>query len=254
MADRELEHELRVVFEDEDLVVLDKPAELMVHQNEFERHEPTCLGILQKHYGARFFTVHRLDRKTSGLLVFARSGDVAGELAKLFRSQAVEKRYLALVHGRPQPTHGTIDRPLEKRQGRRGRTGALTRYRVLADGRLELDVLSADDAAVSILELELVTGRQHQARLHARALGAPIVGDRRYGHRRFNHVIEEHFGVRELFLQAAALRFLHPTSGKQLEYTLPTPASWTPVLQAAGLDPAGLQAGFKPLDPEALLE
>ncbi len=243
MGDRDLEHGLRVVFEDEYLVVLDKPAELMVHQNEFERHEPTCLGILQKQYGARFFTVHRLDRKTSGLLVFARSAEVAGTLSKLFRSLELEKRYLALVHGRPQPDHGTIDRPLKKRQGRRGQTDAVTRYRVLAAGLLDLEVLSSDDAAVSILELELVTGRQHQARLHTRALGSPIVGDRRYGHRRFNHVIEDHFGARDLFLHAALLRFRHPVTGEQLECTLPVPAAWAPVLAAAGLEPAELRGG-----------
>ncbi len=228
-----MEHDLQVVFEDEYLVVLDKPCELMVHQNEMERHEPTCLGILQKSYHQRFFTVHRLDRKTSGLLVFARSAETAGALADLFRSQAVQKRYMALVHGEPAQSSGSIDQPLQKRQGRKGATNALTRYRVLSSGALQVPVLSEEDAVVSLMELELVTGRQHQARRHARALGTPIVGDRRYGHRRFNHVVEEHLETRELFLRASSLQFTHPATGKPLTVTAVIPETWRPLLAQA---------------------
>ncbi len=233
----ELEHGLRVVFEDEYLVVLDKPAELMVHQNEFERHEPTCVGILQKTYHQRFFTVHRLDRKTSGLIAFARDAVVAGQLSRLFRSREVDKRYMALVHGRPDEDAGEIDHPLQKRQGRRGTTDALTRYRVLDSGRLHLESLSEQDAIVSLLELELVTGRQHQARRHTRKLGTPIIGDRRYGHRRFNHVIEDHLGTRELFLRSAVLRFAHPVSDEEVKVAIGPPAGWLRLIESAGMLP-----------------
>ncbi len=233
----ELEHGLRVVFEDEHLVVLDKPAELMVHQNEFERHEPTCVGILQKSYHQRFYTVHRLDRKTSGLIAFARDADVAGRLSRLFRSREVDKRYMALVHGRPVEDAGEIDYPLQKRQGRRGATDALTCYRVLDSGRLRLETLSDEDAVVSLLELELVTGRQHQARQHTRKLGTPIIGDRRYGHRRFNHVIEEQLGTRELFLRSAALRFTHPVSGEEIKVAVGPSSGWVGLIESAGMSP-----------------
>lgn len=182
------EGELRVLYEDSDLVVLDKPAGLTVHPG-----AGRTTGTLAHHLLARYpemagvggpgrpGIVHRLDLGTSGVLLVARTAAAYHRLARAFAAREVDKRYLAIAYGEPKPPTGTIDAPIGRHATRRkemtvrsdGRP-ARTGYRVLASR-----------AGISLVELDLATGRTHQIRVHLKHLGHPLVGDPLYGEARW---------------------------------------------------------------------
>jgi 23S rRNA pseudouridine1911/1915/1917 synthase len=206
---------LRLVHEDEALVVIDKPAGLLTIADAAERQR-TAYRLLRDWAeavdGRRIFVVHRLDRETSGLLVFAKSPQAQATLQQQFRARTPERLYQARVDGVVRASEGTLtsrlveDRALRVRPTRdaaRGRE-AITRYRVLEH---------YTDA--TLLELKLVTGRRGQIRAQLAALGHPITGDRAYGSRRnpFNR----------LCLHATRLGFTHP-DGRRVTYDSPPPA------------------------------
>jgi 23S rRNA pseudouridine1911/1915/1917 synthase len=206
---------LRLVHEDEHLVVIDKPPGLLTIATETER-ERTAYRLLQDWAAAgrrgRLFIVHRLDRETSGLLVFARSPAVKRSLQAQFEDRTVERVYLARVEGvvaapagelRAKLVEGRTLRVRAVPAGGRG-TVAITRYRVLARSRDE-----------SLLELMLVTGRRGQIRAQLAALGHPIVGDRAYGSRRGP-------GGR-VWLHARRLGFVHPAGQRVVFESTPPP-------------------------------
>jgi 23S rRNA pseudouridine1911/1915/1917 synthase len=194
---------LRLIHVDPALVVVDKPPGLLTIATEHER-ERTAYRALQawaQAQGGRIFVVHRLDRETSGLVVFARSVAAKRTLQAQFESRSVERTYVARVEGLVAAERGTLtghvveDRALRVRvaRGRRGKD-AITHYRVLARGR-----------DTTLLELRLETGRRGQIRAQVAALGHPIVGDRAFGSRRDP--------LRRLCLHATRLGFVHPAGG-----------------------------------------
>jgi 23S rRNA pseudouridine1911/1915/1917 synthase len=199
---------LRLVHEDDHLLVIDKPPGLLTIATERDR-ERTAYRLLRDWLEARgagrVFVVHRLDRETSGLLVFARSPAVKRALQEQFERRAAERRYVARVEGVVREPEGTLrsrlvqDRSLRVRTARGEREGkeAVTHYRVLERGRDE-----------TLLELALVTGRRGQIRAQLAALGHPIVGDRTHGSRRDP--------LRRLALHATRLAFAHPAGGRAM--------------------------------------
>jgi 23S rRNA pseudouridine1911/1915/1917 synthase len=205
---------LRLLHEDEDLLVVDKPAGLLTIATETER-ERTAYRLLRDWSGAqggrKIFIVHRLDRETSGVLVFARSPSVKRALQAQFEARTPERVYVARVEGVVREQDGTLtsrlaeDRALRVRASPDGRRGkeAITRYRVLERYR---------DA--TLLELALVTGRRGQLRAQLAALGHPIVGDRAYGSRRDP--------LRRVCLHATRLGFVHP-NGRRVVFESPPP-------------------------------
>lgn len=198
----ELAAPLRLVHEDADLVVVDKPAGLLTIATERER-ERTAYRLVGDYAGHRVFIVHRLDRETSGLVVVAKSWDAKRKLQAQFEARTVERVYRALVEGTVRDAEGTLsgklakDRSLRVGPARRGREGreAITRYRVLERYR-----------ATTLLELSLVTGRRGQIRAQLAAAGHPIVGDAAYGSR-LNP-------FRRVCLHATRLAFVHPRGGR----------------------------------------
>jgi 23S rRNA pseudouridine1911/1915/1917 synthase len=220
---------LRLVFEDDDIVVIDKPAGLLTIATERER-EQTTYRLLAEYVGGpgrspgpgpRLFIVHRLDRETSGLLVFAKSAAAKRRLQAQFEARGVERRYVALVEGTVREDEGTLrtrlreDRSLRVRRAR-GTEGreAVTRYRVVERG-----------PAATRLELALVTGRRGQIRAQLAELGHPIVGDQAYGAR--------HDPLRRVCLHATRLGFDHPR-GHAVAFESPPPATFARLL-ASGL-------------------
>jgi len=200
-----------VVFRDDHLAVIDKPAGLVVHAAPGHRGE-TLVDLLGRLLGGgedpeRPGIVHRLDKDTSGLLIVARTDEAHRRLAAMIRARDVERAYLALAEGRPRSRSGTIDAPLgrdyrapERRAvGGRGARHARTHFRVI-------EALPAD----SLLEVRLETGRTHQIRAHLAAIGHPVVGDPRYGH-------GARYGLARQFLHSARLGFTHPITGERLE-------------------------------------
>jgi len=203
--------ELTLIHEDDALLVIVKPAGLLTIATERER-ERTAYRLLTQHVGERIFIVHRLDRETSGLLVFAKSVAAKRHLQTQFEARQVERIYLAVVDGRVTDDEGTLesrlveDRGLRVRSGARGRQ-AITHYRVRERRR---------DS--TLLELRLGTGRRHQIRVQLAEQGHPIVGDTAHGGPggRFGRVC----------LHATRLGFVHPKSGAPMRFERRAPGAW----------------------------
>jgi 23S rRNA pseudouridine1911/1915/1917 synthase len=222
---------IEIVYEDETVVVVNKPAGLVVHPAA-GIHSGTLANALAYHFqqlpdggaGVRPGIVHRLDRDTSGLLVVAKTEAALENLSDQFRDRTVFKSYVALVHGRVQTDSGRIDQPLARDPANRtrmavvrGGRSALSLYRV----RLRFD-------RFTLLDVELKTGRTHQIRVHLAWLKHPVVGDETYGAGRDNTIQDPQLRarVRNLgrhFLHAEKLAFSHPTTKKRVEFTSALP-------------------------------
>ena len=209
-----------VVFEDDSLLVINKPAGLAVHEGKTVRKQESLLGILEGQYrdrGIKPQLVHRLDRDTSGLLLVAKNQQAATELASSFETGKVDKEYLCLVVGRLQTNEGEIDFPLPGRDGRPVR--ALTRFRVVKRF-----------SGVTLVRVAIETGRLHQIRLHFAKLGYPVVTDDQHGDFGFNKRFRKEFALKRQFLHAEKLRLNY--AGKQREWTAPLAKDLEKALQA----------------------
>jgi 23S rRNA pseudouridine1911/1915/1917 synthase len=225
---------LTVRYEDEHLLVVDKPAGVVVHPSAGHRGGTLVHGLVARDIAggrdpARPGIVHRLDRDTSGLLVVARSERAHRRLQRMMRDRLVDRRYLALVHGAAPPAL-TIDRTVgrDRRVRTRMAVGA-------ADGREAVTHLRRLEelGRFSLLEARLETGRTHQIRVHLESVGHPVVGDRVYGRR------PERLGLDRQFLHAARLAFPHPETGEPVEVESPLPADLRAALaRARGEAPA----------------
>ena len=233
---------LTIVFEDEHLLVVDKPAGLVVHPAAGNL-DGTLVNALLHHCGgslsgiggvARPGIVHRIDKDTSGLLVVAKS-DVAHEgLAKQFAAHSIDRRYLAIVNGVPKANVGTIDAPLARSavnrkkiaivEGKRGKR-AVTHWKRLSILR---------DAA--LVECRLETGRTHQVRVHMASIGHPLVGDPVYGRSGKTHVkILNRLQFHRQALHAAELGFTHPVTKRRLSFSSPMPSDMQELFNALGV-------------------
>lgn len=187
---------LTVVFEDSNLLVIDKPAGMAVHEGKTVSKRDSVLGILERQYRSsqsKPQLVHRLDQDTSGLLLVAKNPKTADELEQAFETGAVDKEYCALVVGRLANNQGKIDTPLPGRDGKAVR--ALTSYWVL--GRY---------SDVTLVRVAIETGRLHQIRLHFAQLGHPLVMDDQHGDFGFNKQFRREYGLKRQFLHAKKLR------------------------------------------------
>jgi 23S rRNA pseudouridine1911/1915/1917 synthase len=208
---------LRVIYEDDDLLVVDKPAGIAVHPGA-GRSSGTLvqallpLGVAGGDDAARPGIVHRLDRDTSGLLVVARSQEAHRRLQALVRRRELDRRYLALVRGRPQSWAGRIEAPIGRDRADPTRQSLDTDVPRDAVTHFEVRELLP---AHALLSVRLETGRMHQIRVHLAAIGLPVVGDRIYG------VADA--GLDRQFLHAAHLGFDHPFSGARIELDSPLP-------------------------------
>lgn len=216
---------LTVLYRDEQIVVIDKPANLLVHRSEIDRHETRfAIQILRDQIGQKVWPAHRLDRGTSGVLLFGLSADLASRLGRQFAEGQVGKRYLAVVRGHP-PEKGSIDHPLSRQrddyefQGERSSheaQAALTHFRRLAIIELAVAVDRYPTSRYALLELEPLTGRKHQLRRHLKHIAHPIIGDATYGKGRHNRHFAEHLACARLLLACTRLSFTHPLDGRAL--------------------------------------
>ena len=210
---------LAVVFEDADIVVVDKPAGVAAHPTVGWTGPTVLAGLLAAGHqiatsGAaeRQGIVHRLDANTTGLMVVAKSEHAYSVLKQAFRDREVDKTYHALVQGHPDPLRGTIDAPIARHPAGDGR------FAVVADGRPSVthyDTIEAFRAA-SLVQVKLETGRTHQIRVHMAAVRHPCVGDRLYG---ADPVLAARLGITRQWLHAIRLGFAHPADGRWVEFT-----------------------------------
>lgn len=209
---------LAIVFENEELLVVDKPAGLAVHEAKTILRQDTVIGQLEAQFRAQRIQprlVHRIDRDTSGLLLVAKNEPLAQDLAVLFENKDVEKTYLALVAGRLPQAAGTIDLPLPGRDEQL--VPAITHYRV-----------SQRFNDTTLVEARIDTGRMHQIRLHFAKLGYPVVLDERHGDFAFNRSFRKEYGLKRQFLHAEKLSLVY--RGKKRVWSAPLPKDLTAVL------------------------
>lgn len=231
--------QLPILWRDEHIVVIDKPPNLLVHRSEIDRHETRfAIQILRDQIGQRVWPAHRLDRGTSGVLLFGLSAEIASALGKQFAAGTVSKRYLAVVRGHP-PLAGSIDHPLSRQRddyefrGERSSEeaqSALTHYRRLAEIELPVAVDRYPSSRYALLELEPVTGRRHQLRRHLKHIAHPIIGDATYGKGRHNRYFAEHLGCQRLLLACTQLAFDHPLSGQRIQTNAPVTGEFAGLL------------------------
>ncbi|BBL72119.1 pseudouridine synthase [Methylogaea oryzae] len=234
---------LPIVYQDDHFVAVHKPSGLLVHRTVLDFHERRfALQILRDQLGRKVYPVHRLDKGTSGLLLFALNPDVARALSGLFETQQVHKTYLAVVRGHP-PEQGEIDHPLVKRPDDMewvgeaqecGAQAALTRYRRLATAELPYPVDRYPSSRYALLQLEPATGRRHQLRRHLKHISHPIIGDATYGKGKHNRLFQELYGSSRLLLACVALRFAHPVSGEALALEAPLAEDFAVVARGLG--------------------
>lgn len=215
---------MRILHDDDDIVVVDKPVGVAVHPSPGWTG-PTVVGGLAA-AGYRISTsgaaerqgvVHRLDVGTSGVMVVAKSEIAYTLLKRQFRDRTVDKVYHAVVQGHPDPTRGTIDAPIDRHPVHD------YRWAVVAGGKPSVTHYETIEAfpAASLLEIRLETGRTHQIRVHMAALRHPCVGDLTYG---ADPTLAERLGLTRQWLHAVRLAFEHPATGERVEYSSPYPA------------------------------
>ena len=222
---------LTVVYEDADIIVVDKPVGVAAHPTPGWTG-PTVLGgllaaghtVATSGAAERQGIVHRLDANTTGVMVVAKSERAYSVLKQAFRDREVDKRYHALVQGHPDPLRGTIDAPIGRHPSGDGR------FAVVADGRPSVSHYDALEAfrAASLLEVGLETGRTHQIRVHMAAIRHPCVGDLLYG---ADPVLAERLGLKRQWLHAVRLSFTHPTEKRPVEFSSDYPADLAHALE-----------------------
>ena len=209
-----------VLFQDAHILVMNKPSGLAVHPGWVARTEPTAMAWARREAGRYVYPVHRLDRATSGVQVFALSSNDARELGQAFMRGDVQKRYIALVRGTP-PDEVEIDHPVPKTEGGE-RVDAVTWCRRLAR--------SPKDRC-SLVEARPRTGRLHQIRRHLKHLSHPLIGDVRYGKGDINRHYRSTWDLHRLSLHALELAFPHPSGAGTLRLRAPVPDDLATPLQ-----------------------
>lgn len=222
--------ELKVLYRDEDCIAIVKPSGLLVHRSSLAHGETQfAVQILRDQIGQNVFTVHRLDRPTSGVMLFALNSGFANQLAEMFAERKIEKTYLAVVRGVP-PEEALIEHPIKEELDPYGdpfaspdkeAKEAITFVKRLATIEFPVQVDRYPTSRYSLVRANPKTGRRHQIRRHLRHLGHPIIGDVNHGVGKHNRYFAEAHGVKRLLLACTELKFQHPKTQKEVQITAP---------------------------------
>ncbi|UFH59577.1 tRNA pseudouridine(65) synthase TruC [Sulfurovum mangrovi] len=245
MSEASEKEALEVLYQDRFLIVLNKPSGLLVHKSPIDRNETRfALQIVRDQIGRYVYPVHRLDKPTSGVLLFALDQEVAKVLSDMFRNGEIVKEYIAVVRGYSEE-EGMIDHPLKqmldtKAQKAQGITKeaqeAQTYYRRLATIELPYPVSRYPVARYSLVRLQPKTGRKHQLRRHMKHIFHPIVGDTKHGRGEHNKLFREKFDVHRLLLHADFISFEHPVTKEKLEISAPLDETYRKLFDAFAWD------------------
>ncbi|MGI2047615.1 tRNA pseudouridine(65) synthase TruC [Shewanella oncorhynchi] len=241
--------EIEILYEDEHLVAIHKPAGLLVHRSYLARRERFfAMQLTRDLVGCHVFPVHRLDRPTSGVLLFAKSSEVANALCEQFASHTIEKQYLALVRGNMHES-GILDYALKVELDELGDKNAdpnkaaqeaVTAYEPLLNTEIPYQSGRYPTSRFALVRLSPKTGRKHQLRRHMAHLRHPIVGDTTHGDGKQNAFFREHFGINRLWLIAKKLTFTHPITQTRLSIETELESEWETVFAELGWDEATL--------------
>lgn len=237
--------EIEILYEDEHLVAIHKPAGLLVHRSYLARRERFfAMQLTRDLVGCHVFPVHRLDRPTSGVLLFAKSSEVANALCEQFASHTIEKQYLALVRGNMHES-GILDYALKVELDELGDKNAdpnkaaqeaVTAYEPLLNTEIPYPSGRYSTSRFALVRLSPKTGRKHQLRRHMAHLRHPIVGDTTHGDGKQNAFFREHFGINRLWLIAKKLTFTHPITQTPLSIETELESEWETVFAELGWD------------------
>jgi tRNA pseudouridine65 synthase len=223
---------LDILYIDDYLAIVHKPAGWLVHRTPLDKGETRfVLQTLRDQIGQRVWPVHRLDKGTSGVLVFARQPEVARTVGQAFESgEGLKKTYRAMVRGWPGD-EGLIDHPLRRmpddlRSAREEVQAALTRFVTVSRGEFPLAQGEFPSTRFALVQLQAFTGRRHQLRRHMKHMAHPIIGDATHGKGPLNRAIAEHLGFQRLWLHALRLEIRHPVTGAPLVIAAPPGPEW----------------------------
>jgi 23S rRNA pseudouridine1911/1915/1917 synthase len=244
-------NDIKVIYEDNDILVINKPSGVIVNKADTTRHEQTVQDWLEQGPRAACFAkpneqvesdfynragiVHRIDKETSGILVIAKNLVSFENLQAQFKERKVEKTYVALAHGKIEPVEGEISVPIGRLPWNRTRFGAmvggresLTKYKVLSIYQSPAN----KNEQLTFLELYPKTGRTHQIRVHLKHINHPIFGDELYAGRKTSR--DDRKFLQRFFLHAKKISFFHPATSKRVEFESPLPSELQNMLDALG--------------------
>lgn len=225
--------ELNILYEDEHLIAVNKPSGLLVHPSWIApRGTPNLTSQLKDYLQDTAYTIHRLDRPTSGVIVFGKNKETTQKMNHLFAEREVQKTYLCMTRGYT-PEADVIDHAIKEKLDKladkmakqdKPPQDAVTQYRRLGTVELPMAVGRYPASRYSLVEVKPKTGRKHQIRRHMKHISHPLVGDTRYGNGRHNDAFREHYHLDRLLLMAVELCFIHPITDEPLILTAPVDA------------------------------
>lgn len=242
-CEEEVAPDLEILYEDDDIVAIHKPAGLLVHRSYLARRERFfAMQLTRDKVGCHVFPVHRLDRPTSGVLLFAKSSEMANVLCEQFAAKTIEKQYLAIVRGNMHES-ATLDYALKQELDDLGDKDvdpdkaaqeAITHYHPLLNTEIPFASGRYATSRYALVQLSPHTGRKHQLRRHMAHLRHPIVGDTTHGDGKQNKFFREHFAVNRLWLIAKTLSFEHPRTGIRMNIETELEPQWLSLFEAFG--------------------
>ena len=218
-----------ILYQDEHLIVVNKPINLAVHKNDFMQHDaPYLTKEIGDLTGKWILNVHRLDSKTSGVIVLAFTKEIAHELALQFERKEVNKTYYAIVQG--EPGEGSFDRKVLVKKKTKFKKPAVTHFKTLKTVQTNISYKEKENVKLSLVEIKPETGRWHQLRQHFAQHQFDILGDSHHGDFTLNKIITELIGVKRLFLHANKLGFYHPELKEQMVFDAEIPKEFETIL------------------------
>lgn len=226
---------LDILYQDDALIAVNKPAGLAVHRSKMVGNADTFLvDVLREQVGGTLYLAHRLDRATSGVLLVARSTEIAAALGEQFMGRDVHKQYLAVVRGWPEPAEGMVDYPLPGSRETGPRREARTDYRRLATVEVPIALGRYPQQRYALVLAEPHSGRFRQIRKHMAHIHHPVVGDCQHGRSDHNRLYKQYFSCHRMLLHAWRLRFRHPVDGRPMTLQAPWDAAFQAILERFG--------------------
>lgn len=218
---------LEIIFEDQYSICVNKPNNVLVHHAHHSRNvadEKSLLQLLGEQIGGKFYPIHRLDRKTSGIILLAKETKFVSKFQELFTENKIQKIYYGIVRGH-SPETKIINSPVKGRDGKEHKE-ALTHLKTLENVTLDIPVKPYDSSRYSLVEMKPKTGRMHQLRVHMNKISHPLIGDTKYGDKNHDLMFDQNFGCKNMFLHAGCLEFIHPFSEEKLVLNATFPTDW----------------------------
>jgi tRNA pseudouridine65 synthase len=243
--------ELEIIYRDDHYIAINKPAGLLVHRSPIDKHETRfALQLLRNQIGQRVYPVHRLDKPTSGVLLFGLTAEAASAIHQHFSGDSVQKKYLAIVRGFTVDSL-LINHPVKAIDDKydtaanKNAKEAQTTLRTLAQCEIDVPIDKYPKSRYSLVELSPITGRRHQLRYHMKHISHPIIGDAKYGKSNHNHFFQSAFNCSRLLLAATELHFLHPYTQQAIAIKAPLKDDFMAAINGLGIQHSVLNEGYR---------